>query len=205
MLNKDQGVFLQVPGSPSFNALHPAVVRDSAQHSVTVQCDNDFACSPGEQVILYFERQRKFMRALMRVEAQLKRDPNPILILEQRSRAENADRREHPRFCTRGDEILATFGVEQRCPVSEVSQSGLSLSATSHYYLGSMVQTVISFADQRFEGRACVQSVREMEGDMSRYGLHCAQDPESEPLRAGLRFICQTIERRHLAALRGTG
>ena len=83
--------------------------------------------------------------------------------------------------------------------------TGFSVNASQLFKIGTLLEAVLRYEDERCSGTACVQSIRELNDGKIRYGLHCPVEDSgsNSDLTRGLRNISFAIQREQMRRLSG--
>ena len=84
-----------------------------------------------------------------------------------------------------------------------MSETGFSVIACHDIKLGEVINVTLRYEGEAFTGRACLQSVKEIDDQRKRYGFYCV-DKQLSPggLPRGLYLISMAIQREHLRSLK---
>lgn len=200
MLSTETGIFLQIPDKSETRTLHPARVAEVTDGIYTVQVEEkDLPLHAGQDVFIYFEINRKFMRQSARIDAIMQADSEQVVGLETIGKPLPAENRECFRVSTVMAGLTATVGAEEQCPVLDASATGFAVLTNLRYSIGSVLKITLPYQGSRFTGKGRVHSARETSSDRFRIGLACADDQKAgDELREGLNTITMSIQREQL-------
>ncbi|MHC4220115.1 MAG: PilZ domain-containing protein, partial [Planctomycetota bacterium] len=168
--------------------------------------DSNLALEPGLDLFVYYELKRKFVKQAARIDAVLQTEPMLVVGFQVTGEPMSAESREWFRVSTVMAHLAADFGPESDCPLLDVSSVGFAVEAAERYEVGQVVPATLSYQDQRFNGKARIQSVRDLGKGRYRYGVHSIEDKESGgDLRKGQQLISAAVEREQLRRRAGTG
>lgn len=229
MLAIDAGIFLRMPLESDKRILHPAVIKECREKVFTVEVDEPLKLEAGDEILVYYEIKREFMQQPARVDAVLMSDPEAEPDDESAGDAEGESDREAETpvkmmigFETTGDPVSAEsrqcyrvstalaglttqLGNETGCQLLDVSASGFSVISSARHKLGSIVPAVLHHDGRTYKGKACVQSIRELEPDRIRYGLYCVENRSiTGDLQKGMQTISMAVQRQQLRRLAGS-
>ena len=216
MVGIGTGCFIQLPGNSKQRVLHPARVVGLVDETYTVEAEkNDLPVEPDTDVLLYFEKNRKFMQQSGRIEAvdtvdvddEASDEDGPQLLISFKTTGEpvSAESRQHYRVSTVITGYQADLNTERACRVLDVSGTGLSIVSGESYAIGNAVDVSIVEDGRTYAGKACVQSVRDLGGGRTRYGLHCVSYLKAKgTLAEGLQRASMRIQREQLRRLAGS-
>ncbi len=215
MVGIGTGCFLQLPGNSKQRVLHPVRVMGLADEIYTVESEeHGLPVKPDMDVLLYFEKNRKFMQQSGRIEAVDTIDvddggsdedgPQLLISFKITGAPVSAESRQHYRVSTVIMGYQADLNVERACRVLDISRTGLSVVSEEGYTIGNVVDVSIVEDGQTYTGNVCVQSVRDLGKGRTRYGLHCVSDQKTQgTLAEGLQRASMRIQREQLRRLAG--
>ena len=188
--------FIEFPGSSSGRILHAGTVIGMQESSVLVQPKASLALEPGQDIRIFFERDREFMQQPARVEASLE-DECLTLAIQPLGEAVSAESREYYRVSTVFADLSIDFGGET-CQLTDISALGFSVLSQDQHARGDIVSATISHEGTSYRGEAQVQSVTDL-GGTQRYGLVCASEKSSgATLQKGLQKVSMDVQRSQL-------
>ena len=209
MLNTvpDTRFYLQIADESEERVLYPATVQEWNENSYTAGLPNDDpAPEAGQEVLIYYEIEREFMKQGARVELVSKTDSASAFVFELTGDPVSAERRQCYRVSTVMAEVSATFGTEENCPVVDVSATGFAVVASKRYRTGIIVDATVRHADIASDGKARIESVRELDRDRIRFGVHCISgNAIGGTLQARLQKISASVQQQHLRRLKRAG
>ncbi len=190
-------LFVQLPSESNERILHGGVVQGVEDGVIRFQPNDRLALEPGQDIRIYFERQREFMQQPAKVEAALDDADAGVLAIRPEGEAVSAENRQ----CYRVSTIFANLSIDlagETCSLTDVSVQGFSLISTKPYKQGQTLPIRLLHEGQVYEGNAQVQSIKDL-GGKTRYGLLCAgkaTGPASLP--KGLQQVSMSIQRMQL-------
>ena len=200
------GFFVQDPAESRRRILHAALVVQWRNDTYTAGQEDEARLESGQDIVVYYEFRNEFMRQPGRVDAIAETPSGRAFSFQFTGDAVSAESRQCYRVSTVMAGVTATLGGEENCPVLDVSAMGFAVIAAELYKAGEIVEATIRFKSETFRGRSRIESVRELEADRMRYGLHCDDGKSTgETLRMGLQQISAAIQRHHLRRLSRTG
>ena len=200
MLSNESGFFLRIPDESDERVLHPATVVEVQDKIYTAQLEEpDLPLSAGQNVLLYYEIDRKFMQQAARIDAVMQVEPEAIIGLETIGEPMSAEERQWYRVSTILTDLSAKIDSEELCRIQDVSTVGFAVLARDRHFVGSAVTATVQHEGKRYSGSATVQSVREIGDGWCRYGLACAGDKQGgAELSKCLHTITMAIQRQQL-------
>ncbi|MHC5005765.1 MAG: hypothetical protein ACYTGF_00220 [Planctomycetota bacterium] len=207
MLASETKIFLHLPSESTKTILHPATVKEPGEHGHTAELEEpDVALEAGQDIFVFYELKRKFVKQAARIDAIMQTDPTLVVGFEVTGEIVSAENREWYRVSTGLVSLTMDFGDESGCPLLDVSSVGLAVEATKRYEIGHLVPATLHHGGRQYSGTARIQSIRELGGDRYRYGVHSVQDKASGgDLRKGQQLISASLEREQLRRLAGSG
>lgn len=210
--------YLQLPGKSKQRILHLAKVIGMKESVYTAEVKElDLAVESGQDVLVYYEKNREFMQQSARIEAVEEvetveaveeideTEPQLIISFITTGNPVSAESRQCYRVSTVMMDLTAGLGPELGCSILDVSITGFSVIATENYSVGEIVDASIEHDGQTYTGKICVQSVRELGKERIRYGLHCADEKKSPGnLAKGLQQMSISVQREQLRRRAGT-
>ncbi len=199
MLSTKSGFFLRIPNECDERVLHPAKVVVVQDEIYTAQLEEaGLPLTAGQDVLLYYEIDRKFMQQAARIDAVMQVGPESIVGLETTGEPMSADERQWYRVWAVLADLTATIGSED-CPIQDVSAVGFAVLARDRHYVGNVVTATVHYKGRHHTGSATVQSVRDLDDGRIRYGLACADDKQGgADLSKCLHTITMAIQRQQL-------
>jgi hypothetical protein len=207
MLAQEKKIFLNFPHEAEERVLHPARILEAGDPGYTAELDEpDLPFVAGQDVYMYFEHGRKFMKQAVRIDAVLQTEPTVVVGFRTVGDAMSAESREWYRVLTVLAGLSAVFGAEKSCRLLDVSSVGLAGEATERYRIGDVVAITLEFEGRQYGGQGRIQSIREVGGNRIRYGVHSVRDKTSgSTLHKGQQIISAALEREQLRRLARSG
>ncbi len=207
MLKPGMKMFLSLPNESKRLILHPGTTKEAGEHRYTVELEeSDLAVEAGQDVFVYYELDRKFVKQAARIEAAMKNALALTIGFQITGDIVSAECREWFRVSTALNDLTADFGPESNCRLLDVSSVGFAVEATECYEIGNTLPATLYFQGKHFTGKVRVQSVHELHGGRFRYGLHSFADKSSGgDLCKGQQQISAAVEREQLRRLAGGG
>lgn len=206
MLNTIPGTvfYLQIPDESEERILYPATVQEWNENGYTAALQTDDpAPEAGQEVLIYYEIEREFVKQGARIELVSKMDSTTVFRFELTGDPVSAERRQCDRVSTVMAGVIATFGAEENCPVLDVSATGFAVVAFSRYRTATVVDATVHYAGIASSGKGRIENVRELEPGRIRFGVHCISDKETGgTLQAGLQKIYASVQQQHLRPLK---
>ena len=113
----DTGFYLQIPDESEERILYPGTVQEWNENIYTAGLQKDDpAPKVGQEVLIYYEIERKFMKQGARIELISMTDSTTAFHFELTGDPVSAERRQCYRVSTVMAEVSAAFGAEENCP-----------------------------------------------------------------------------------------
>ncbi len=207
MLEPGMKMFLNFPNESKKLILHPGTIKEAGACGYTAELEESgLAVEAGQDVFVYYELDRKFVKQAAHIDAAMKDAPSLAIGFQLTGDIVSAESREWFRVSTALRDLTAEFGPESSCRLLDVSSVGFAVEATERYEIGNTLPVTLHFQGKHFTGKARVQSVLELHGDRFRYGVHSLADKSSGgDLCKGQQQISAAVEREQLRRLAGTG
>jgi hypothetical protein len=207
MLASDMKIFFSLPEDSGKLVLHPATVKEPGEHGHTAELEEpDVPFDAGQDIFVYYELKRKFVKQAARIDAVLSTEPTLVVGFQITGEIVSAENREWFRVSTSLANLTMDFGDESGCPLLDVSSVGFAVEAVARYEIGQVVPATLRHEGKEYQGEARIQSIRELGDNRYRYGVHSIEDKASRgDLRKGQQLISAAIEREQLRRLAGSG
>jgi hypothetical protein len=201
------GCFVQIANESSQRILHSALVEECTDNTYTAELQEEAAqLKSGQDIFIYYELRNEFTRQPARIHIIANTPSGRTFTFQFTGDAVSAESRQVYRVSTVMAAVTATFGGEENCPVVDVSATGFAVIAARQYKATDIVTATVRFESEMFSGQGRIESIRELEVDRFRYGLHCVDGKSTnETLRKGLQQISATVQRQHLRRLARAG
>lgn len=218
MLTKESRIFIQRPDEAAQRILHAATVLAATDNIYAIRpAESDLAFEAGDELRIFFEKDRKFMQQAGRVEALMDPPPDdtdesqaspqdaaPILGVATVGEPASAESRECYRVLTMFTDMTVCVGDEDQCPLLDVSATGFAVVSSQELLVGQIVDVSPHHDGQSFPGQASVQSVRDLGAGRFRYGMHCTDERGGDrTLVNGLQQISAAVQRQQLRRMAG--
>jgi hypothetical protein len=205
----DQRFFMRIPDDGGAGSVVEARLLESGDGVFVLALRRDDAqveLVPGCQIIVHYYRNRGFVRQAAQIESaeMQERDGVECRVVAVRTVGGpiGAESRECFRVSTVAAELFAVVGDGERCPVLDVSASGLAFLAAAAYAPGDAVPIFLSYEDHAYSGTAIIKSRRELRDGRFRYGAACARERSpGDTLSRGLQRINVRVQQEHLSSL----
>ena len=196
----------RLPSKSEQRVLHPAtrvfvkVMEDS--YSAEVE-EVNLAVEAGQDIIVYFENNRRFMQQPARIDGLEKADWQLIISFTTTGEPASAESRQHYRVSTVFlPGLTAELGTKPVYWVVDVGVTGFGVIAKEQYSIGNQVDASIEYEGHKYTGNVCIQSVKELREGRIRYGLQCASAKTSQDnLKKGLQNMSVKIQQEQLRRL----
>ena len=200
------GFFIQIPDESNQRVLHSAVVQEFEEDTYTAELQEaEVLFEYRQDIFVYYEYKNESMRQPACIDNIPVSPFDVTFAFKFTGDAVSAERRQCFRVSTLRAEVTATFGGEEACTVIDVSATGLALTAAKLYKCMEIIDTTVLFEGEIFSGQVRVESVRKLNNDRFRYGLHCIKNfANNEKLLKGLQHISAAVQRQHLRRLSRT-
>jgi len=200
----DTVFYLQIPEESEEHILYPTMVQGWNVHGYSAWWPTIYiAPEIGQELLIFYETERGFVKQGARIKMVSKTDSITTFRFELTGDPVSAEHRECYRVSTVMDEVIATIGAEENCPVVDVSATGFAVVTSRRYRTATVVDATVHYAGTAFRGKGRIENVRELKHGRIRFGVHCISDKETGgTLQAGLPTICASVQREHLRRLR---
>ena len=206
MVGIGSGFHLRLPGNSKQRILHSAkvVLVKAMENSYSADVEDvDLAVETGQDLIVYFENNRRFMQQPALVDCLDKAESKLIISFTTTGEPASAESRQHYRVSTVFvSGLTAAIGRKRVSLVVDVGATGFGVIAKEDYCIGNQVDASIEYEGQTYTGKVCIQSVRELCEGRIRYGLQCVSAQTSQgSLTKGLQNMSVKIQREQLRRL----
>lgn len=207
MLAPETKMFLNFPNESKKLILHPGTVKEAGERGYTAELEeSDLSVEAGQDVFVYYELKRKFVKQAARIDAVMQTAPALTVGFQVTGETVSAESREWFRVSTAMADLTADFGSESNCRLLDVSSVGFAVESAARHEIGHTVPATLHFQGKHFTGKARIQSIRELDGGRFRYGVHSLEDKAfGSDLRKGQQQISAAVEREQLRRLAGSG
>jgi hypothetical protein len=207
MLASEMKIFLSFPNESHQRILHPATIKEAGKTGYSAELEEaHLALEAGQNLFVYYELKRKFVKQAARIDAVMQTDPTLVIGFQTTGEPVSAESREWFRVSTVMADLTATVGSEANCRLLDVSTAGFAVEATKRYEVGQVVPVTLRYQGGQFSGSARVQSIRELPRGRIRYGLHGLDEKAGGgDLKKGQQTISAAIEREQLRRLARSG
>ena len=205
MFKTDLRILVEIPydSEEAERVLHPGVVTGSGEDVYTASFKElQLDVSSDDELVIFYEKDRVFVRQLTRVAEVLQDEEIPNFELEPVGDAIPAENRQFYRVSCISADITSDFGSESACDVLDVSATGFSVYAKKAYTKGARIEASLKFGEIDVSGPVEIQSVRRMFAGKMRYGVHCIDVPGST-LKSELGRINLEIQREQARRMSG--
>lgn len=203
---KDETIFVRFQNESTNRILHPVdVVQVGGPDNLTVKPENpELPLEAEQELLIYFEKQRKFMQQPAKVEAILDSEEGVVAAMKTIGEPVSAESRQCYRVSTVLSKLTATFDGVDGCSLRDVSVTGFSVLSKKQYKNGQVIDAEIRFEGKRYTGKTSVQSVTPLEDGVIRYGVNCVKAAASPTeLSKGIQQISMSVQRQQLNRLSG--
>jgi len=206
MPSKDDTIFVRFPNESTNRILHPVKITETAgsgQYTVQPE-DLELPLEADQELLIYFEKNRKFMQQPASVEALLEGEEGKVASLKAVGEPVSAESRQCYRVSTILSKLTTTFDGVDGCSLRDVSVTGFSVLSKKSYKNGQIVDAELRFEGKKYTGQTSIQSVTPMEDGMTRYGVNCVKAASSPTsLTKGVQQISMAVQRQQLNRLSG--
>lgn len=204
MLGVGDGFYIQTSRGADSRILHPAKLLsgEGGNYSAVIE-EPDLTLEEDQDVLVFYEIAKKFVKQAAKINAVSQSEgENPTIGFRPVGEPVSAESRQHYRVSTAAIDLTAGFGEEKGCKLLDVSSIGFSVMSTKKHHVGATLDAELSYDGERYSGRVCIQSVRNMDSTRMRYGLHCVDEKGSGGnLEKGLSQMTMAIQRKQLRRL----
>ncbi|MFT5442530.1 MAG: hypothetical protein ACI8W3_001574 [Myxococcota bacterium] len=196
MLKTGSDIYLRLPDSGTDRILHPAVViattdSDASQVAIT---DPDLEISNDLDIILFRHIKGEFMQQPARVTA----IEGNIATIVTTGDPVSAESRQVYRVTAISADADVRVDDREVFSLQDVSGTGFAFIAPSTYQIGQQLSVVVRCEKTEVAGTACVQSIRELGKNRTRYGLRSVGSDQDD-FTVGLNQVSLTVQRSQLA------
>ncbi len=204
MLSPDKNFFVSIPAESEEQVLHPGTVVSVEDKIYTAELEEeDLLTKAGQEVLIYYEVERTFMKELAWIQKVIQGDPKPAISFGTSGKPICTDSRACYRVPLAIKNLTANVGLEEGCKLLEVSQAGFAIIASHFLTKGELIEATLCYGHGEFSGRARVQSVKELGHGRRRYGFYCVDKKMADgSLPRGLHMISMVVQRDHLRGSR---
>ncbi len=206
MPSKDVTIFIRFPNESTNRILHAVkVVEVGGSDNLTVKPENpELPLEAEQELLIYFEKNRKFMQQPAKVEALLEGEEGVVAAMKTVGEPVSAESRQCYRVSTALSKLTTTFDGVGGCSLRDVSVTGFSVLSKKQYKNGQIIDAEIRFEGKRYVGKTSIQSVTPMEDGQIRYGVNCVKAAASATsLSKGVQQISMSVQRQQLNRLSG--
>ncbi len=201
MLVPETKMFLEFPNESKKLILHPGTAKEASY--IAEFEESDLSVEAGQDVFVYYELYRKFVKQAARIEAVRQTAPALTIGFQLTGDTVSAESRECFRVSTALTNLTADFGSDSNCRLLDVSIIGFAVEATERYEIGHTLPATLHFQGKHFTGKTRIQSIRELDGGRFRYGVHSLADKSSGgDLSEGQQQISTAVKREQLRPYR---
>ncbi len=207
MLEPETKIFLNLPEGSQRDILHPARIKKAGERGYTAELEEpDPFLRPGLDLLVYYYLEHRFVKQPAHLDSVMQTGPTPLVGFQTTGEPMSAESRDRFRVSTVLSNLTATVGAETECLLLDISSTGFAVEATQRYELGHVVSVTLRFKGRQFNGKARIQSIRELDMGNIRYGLHAVEDKASGgDLQKGQQHISAAIEHEQLRRLSRSG
>ncbi len=204
MLSPSKNLFVSIPAESEEQVLHPGTVVSVEDKIYTAELEEkDLLTKSGQEVLIYYEVERTFMKELAWIENVIQDHPKPTISFGTSGKPICAESRACYRVPLATKNLTANVGLEEGCKLLEVSQAGFAIIASHLLPKGKLIEATLCYGHGEFSGRARVQSVKELGHGRRRYGFCCVDKKMAHgSLPRGLHVISMAVQRDHLRGSR---
>ena len=206
MPTKDDTIFVRFPNESTNRILHPVkIVETDGSDTLTVKPeDPELPLEAEQELLIYFEKNRKFVQQPAKVEALLEGEEGVVAAMKTVGEPVSAESRQCYRVSTVLSKLTATFDGVDGCSLRDVSVTGFSVLSKKQYKTGQVIDAELRFEGKRYVGKTSIQSVTHMDDDLTRYGVNCVKAAASPTsLTNGVQKISMAVQRQQLNRLSG--
>ena len=206
MVGIGSGFHLRLPGKSKLRVLHPAtvVLVKPMENSYSADVEQvDLPVDSGQDIILYFESNSRFMQQPARIDCLDKAESKLIFSFTTTGEPASAESRQHYRVSTVFvSGLTAEIASKRVSLVVDLGATGFGVITKEHYCIGNRVDASIEYEGQKYTANVCIQSIKELDEGRIRYGLLCASAETSQGnLKQGLQNMSVKIQREQLRRL----
>lgn len=200
-------IFIQLPEETARRVLHPAQSVDVAEGVVAVEPEvDDLSIAGGMEMLLYYELGREFVKQASRAVEVVANESDPqrpdTVKFELVGGPVPAESRQCFRVVTTLCTLDATIGDSERFQLVDASVTGFGVIGKPGLRKGSNLPATLRYDGKVFTGSACLQSIKVLDDNRTRYGFSSNESDTSE-LAEGLRMISLGVQRQQLRRMSG--
>ncbi|MHC4826979.1 MAG: hypothetical protein ACYTEY_10510, partial [Planctomycetota bacterium] len=148
MLASESRIFFNLPSESKERVLHPATVREPGEAGYTAEIEEpDVALEAGQDIFIYYEIERKFVKQAARIDAVMQTNPTLVVGFETTGEPVAAESREWFRVSTVVANLTVDFGSKTGCPLLDVSSVGFAVESAERFEVGQVVPATLRFQD----------------------------------------------------------
>lgn len=203
MIHREGTVFFELPSASGQRVLHPARVTEAATDKYVAKLVSPDVMFEVEQLVMvYFHSDRHFMKQPVQIESVNAKDSLPVVEFVLTGEAVSAENRSFYRVSAVMADIVIDLENETGCQLLDVSLMGCSVMAKGKYQLGQTVRIRLYHKNRTFDGQGCIQGVRDLGGERTRYGLiGILNETGDASIKKGLHELTMSLERLQLQRL----
>ncbi|MCH7868223.1 MAG: hypothetical protein IH881_11045 [Myxococcales bacterium] len=200
MLKSCQEIYVRLPDEQEERILHLGLCLEwNADTAVVSISDREFGLEAGQDILLYFTDRSQFLQLAVRITRATIEGVKLQLELERQSDPISAEARETFRVTTLTSGIEVLPGGTDRRSLRDISVIGFGLVTSESYQLGQTLSVVVERGeDERYEGRACVHSIRKLRKGHVRFGFRALPDKDDANLAQELKDLTIEVQRAQL-------
>ncbi len=197
MLKEGSPVYLGLDDSSGGHVLHAGIITAIAGDRWTIEFEkSELPIKTGDGWLIYYHEIQEFVQHVQ-IEQQSKKGSRLWVVMKVIGDVAAPDTRQEYRVSAIDAGLTATLDTEDGCTIQDISMSGLGLVSGRKHLIGQTLDVTLHFEGQDFSGQMVVQSIRQLDGERTRYGLRGIFNAKDEdPLRIGLMRVTQEFQRR---------
>lgn len=207
MIRPGMSVFIQLPEETARRILHPGEAIGIEEGVVVVQPETGVPLiDNGMELLVYYDLGREFVKQASRVveviEGEEDQTVQAKVMLEIIGGPVAAESRQCYRVVTALCDLSATIGETELYRLVDASVTGFGVIGKPGLRKGSNLPVTLRYEGKVYTGSACLQSIKVLDKDRTRYGFSSNESDTSE-LAEGLRTISLGVQRRQLRRISG--
>jgi len=190
MLIEGERIFVQSAADAGDQRLRPGMVVkiNRKQLGIDLGFSGQQGLKKDDEICVYYHSGKGFVVERAAIEKIVKKGGRPLLLVAQSGFSLPAENRLERRFDVERTGLM--INVDQLdCPLLDVSAGGFSVLMRVPFELGQVYEAWINVDGKRFEGRARVASVSQIEPETHRCGFACQPTAAIHDLSRGLESM----------------
>lgn len=191
-----QEIYVRLPTEAEDRVLHTSLCLEWDEEKAVVSInDDELGLEAGQDLLIYFTEKTKFLQMAVRITHANHEGQSLLLELKRQSNPISADGRETFRITTLTAGIDARVEGNDPCALRDISMVGFAIVTSETYQMGQSLSVIVERGENaRYEGRACVHSIRKLRKNHIRYGFRAMPDKGAWNLEEGLASLTSQVQ-----------